>query len=63
MSLPLKKLKKVREQVNQLTIVELAGKAQVSTGVISKAENGGRVSLAVIKKLEKALNVGPGALV
>jgi transcriptional regulator with XRE-family HTH domain len=61
MSKPITKLKDTRES-KFLNIAELAAKAGVSIGVVSRAENGDHISLGSIKKLAKALGVAPDKL-
>ena len=62
MSLPIPKLKHYREK-RFLSQVELAKLSGVAIGVISKAENGGKVSLGSIKRLADKLNIQPDKLV
>ena len=62
MSKELVKLKEYRE-AKLLTQSELAEKAGVAIGVVSKAENGGKVSLGSIKKIAGALGVRADKLI
>lgn len=58
----MKVLKEMRRQ-RVLTITDLAAKSGVSKTTISKAENGGSIYPATIRKIARALDVEPSELV
>jgi transcriptional regulator with XRE-family HTH domain len=62
MALPITKLKHYREK-KFMTQEELAKDSNVAIGVISKAENGGIISLGSIKRLADALKITPEKLI
>lgn len=55
------RLREIRES-KYMTQAELADRSGVAIGVISKAENGGKVSLGSIKNIAKGLGVNPDKL-
>ena len=62
MALPISKLRHYREK-KFWTQDELAKESGVAIGVISKAENNGKVSLGSIKILAKTLGIDPEKLI
>ena len=61
MSVPIVNLKKIREK-QLLTQTDLAKKAGVAIGVITRAESGVKISLGSIKRLAKCLGIRPEKL-
>ncbi|PLS85492.1 MAG: XRE family transcriptional regulator [Actinobacteria bacterium] len=62
MEVDVETLKELRRQ-RVLTIVDLAERAGVSKNTISKAERGGSIYPATIRKIARALEVEPSELV
>jgi transcriptional regulator with XRE-family HTH domain len=61
MSMPITKLKEIREK-QFLNMAELGALSKVSTATISRAESGMRIHLGSIKRLAKALGCKPEQL-